>query len=39
MSLHVVGRLLGPALARDAAEYMEYPWSADGDSAPSSSEG
>jgi transcriptional regulator GlxA family with amidase domain len=39
MSLHIVGRLLGPALARDAAEYMEYPWSADGDSAPSSIEG
>ena len=27
MSLHVVGRLLGPETARETAEYMEYRWS------------
>lgn len=26
MSLHVVGRLLGPELAEEAAAYMEYRW-------------
>ena len=26
MSLHVVGRLLGPEAARETAEYMEYRW-------------
>ena len=26
MSLHVVGRLLGPDIARSTAQHMEYPW-------------
>ncbi|MDX1952406.1 MAG: DJ-1/PfpI family protein [Verrucomicrobiota bacterium] len=28
MSLHVVARLLGEETAREAADYMEYPWTA-----------
>jgi transcriptional regulator GlxA family with amidase domain len=39
MSLHIVGRLLGPELARETADYMEYPWRADADPAPTSVEG